>query len=293
VEGSINDTAISSTGQYQIISVWNGSIIVSNDYGSTWTSKISSKQFHGVAVSSSGQYMSACVYGEYIYTSSDYGVTWSQTSSVIRNHMAIKMSSSGQYQTCVADQNFIVTSSDYGASWTEMTSIGSRSYYDVSMTSDGSIQYAVALNNNLGILKTTDKWATCTTISTGFYQYKTAAVEVSQDGTYVTITQCTDAGVNDPVLLSSNGGTSWTTFDPNGATRLNFTLSNVGMTSNGQTQIVTYAGGLYISTNSGATWTNRTVLNLNPACVSFSSNGDYCLIANNDKDLYRVYISRL
>ena len=114
----INDSAISTTGQYQIVSVKNGSIRVSNDFGSTWNSKISTKQFHGVAISSTGQYQSACVLGEYIYSSNDYGVTWNPTSSVIRNHMAIKMSITGQYQTCFADNNFIVTSSYYGEMWT-------------------------------------------------------------------------------------------------------------------------------------------------------------------------------
>lgn len=289
VNSVINDSAISSTGQYQIISVYNGSIRISNDYGVTWNSKISVLQFHGVAISSSGQYQSACVYGGYIYTSNNYGVTWIQTSNVIRNHMAIKMSSSGQYQTCVSDNNYIVTSSDYGASWVQMTATGSKSYYDIAMTADASIQYAVVLNG-AGILKTTDKWNTYTSINSGLYQFKVGNIDISNDGTYITIVQYTDSGVNDIVLLSNNGGTTWTSFDPDGATRTSWTSSNVTMSSDGKNQILSYAGGLYISYNYGVSWSNRTDLNSYPASVSMSSNGLYILVSNNNVDLYKLNI---
>jgi len=287
VSSSISDNAISSTGQYQLVSVYNGSIRVSNDFGNTWTSKLSSKQFQGVAISSSGQYQSACVYGEGIYTSADYGVTWNQTSSVNRNHMAIKVSVTGQYQTCVADNNFIVTSSDYGQNWTQMTSIGSKSYYDIAMSYDGNIQYAVALNGG-GILKTTDKWQTSTSINTGFYQYKVGAIEMSWDGTYITILQFTDAGVNDIVLLSSNGGTTWRSFDPDGNTRTSWTRSSVTMTANGKYQIITYSSGMYISWDYGSTWTKNIYFTLFPSSTSLSRDGTYGLISNDSVDLYRL-----
>ncbi len=283
----IKDSAISTTGQYQIVSIWNGSIRVSNDFGSTWNPKISTKQFHGVAVSSTGQYQSACVFGEHIYTSDDYGVTWNQRSSVIRNHMKVKMSITGQYQTCVSDNNFIVTSSDYGVTWTEMTSVGSKSYYDIAMSYDGNIQYAVALNGG-GILKSTDRWQTFTSINTGLYQFKVGSIETSWDGKYITIVQYTDTGVNDIVLLSSNGGTTWRSFDPDGSTRTSWTSSNVAMTANGKYQTITYSGGIYISWDYGNTWTKNTYFTLSPRAVSLSWDGKYGLIGNNNVDLYSL-----
>jgi hypothetical protein len=297
----ILDSAASLNGMYQTVTTYKNGFWLSANYGATWTNKspsstaVGSVIYRGVAISSSGQYQSVCEYNGYIYVSNDYGATWTKPATITgaKNFMAIKMSDSGLHQTCVADNGYIYTSSDSGATWTQKTSIGAKSYYDVAMSADGSIQYAVVLNGG-GILKSTDKWATSTSVNTGLTQNKVGSIEISSTGTYITIVSFTDTGVNDSVILSKDGGSTWTSFDPDGSTKTGWTSSNVGMSADGRVQILcyntaAYAGGLYFSTDYGTTWTNDVSINNNPRGVSVSRDGTYMLSGSNDLVIYNIF----
>lgn len=297
----IMDSAASLNGMYQTVTTYRNGFWLSANYGATWINKspsstaIGSVIYKAVSMSSSGQYQSVCEYGGYIYVSNDYGATWTKPATITaaKNFMAIKMSDSGLHQTCVADTNYIYTSSDSGATWTQKTSIGTKSYYDVAMTADGSIQYAVVLNGG-GILKSTDKWSTSTSVNTGLAQNKVGSIEVSSTGTYITIVSFTDTGVNDPVILSKDGGSTWTSFDPDGSTRTGWTSSNVGMSADGRVQMLCYntaalTGGLYFSIDYGTTWTNDVSINNNPCGVSVSRDGTYMLSGSNDLVIYNIF----
>ena len=297
------DSAMSLNGMYQTVTTYKNGFWLSANYGATWINKspsstaVGSVIYKAVTMSSSGQYQSVCVYGGYIYVSNDYGATWTKPATITaaKNFMAIKMSESGLHQTCVADGDYIYTSSDSGATWTQKTSIGLKSYYDVAMSADGSIQYAVVLNGG-GILKSTDKWATSTFVTTGLTQYKVGSIEVSSTGTYITIVSFTDTGINDPVILSKDGGSTWTSFDPDGSTRTGWTSSNVGMSADGRVQMLCYStaaytGGLYLSVDSGVTWTNDVSINNNPCGISVSRDGTYMLSVSGSSDLliYNIF----
>jgi len=297
----IMDSAVSLNGMYQTVTTYKNGFWLSANYGATWTNKspsstaVGSVIYRGVSMSSSGQYQSVCESNGYIYVSNDYGATWTKPATITgaKNFMAIKMSDSGLHQTCVADNDYIYTSSDSGATWTQKTSIGSKSYYDVAMSADGNIQYAVALNGGV-ILKSTDKWATSTSVTTGLTQNKVGSIEISSTGTYITIVSFTDTGVNDPVILSKDGGSTWTSFDPDGSTKTGWTSSNVGMSADGRVQILcyntaAYAGGLYFSIDYGNTWTNDVSINNNPRGVSVSRDGTYMLSGSNDLVIYNIF----
>ena len=295
------DSAMSLNGMYQTVTTYKNGFWLSANYGATWTNKspsstaVGSVIYKAVAMSSSGQYQSVCEYGGYIYVSNDYGATWTKPATITtaKNFMAIKMSDSGLHQTCVADNEYIYTSSDSGTTWTQKTSIGLKSYYDVAMSADGSIQYAVALNGG-GILKSTDKWATSTSVTTGLYQFKVGSIEISSTGTYITIVSFTDTGVNDPVILSKDGGSTWTSFDPDGSTKTGWTSSNVGMSADGRVQMLcyntaAYTGGLYFSIDYGTTWTNDVSINNSPCGISVSRDGTYMLSGSNDLVIYNIF----
>ena len=297
----IMDSAMSLNGMYQTLTTYKNGFWLSSNYGATWTNKspsstaVGSVVYKAVAMSSSGQYQSVCVYAGYIYVSNDYGATWTKPATITgaKNFMAIKMSDSGLHQTCVADNDYIYTSSDSGATWTQKTSIGLKSYYDVAMSADGSIQYAVALNGG-GILKSTDKWATSTSVTTGLTQNKVGSIEISSTGTYITIVSFTDTGVNDPVILSKDGGSTWTSFDPNGSSKTGWTSSNVGMSADGRVQMLcyntaAYTGGLYFSIDYGTTWTNDVSINNSPCGVSVSRDGTYMLSGSSDLVIYNIF----
>jgi uncharacterized protein YjbI with pentapeptide repeats/redox-regulated HSP33 family molecular chaperone len=297
----IMDSAMSLNGMYQTVTTYKNGFWLSSNYGANWTNKspsstaVGSVIYRGVAISSSGQYQSVCEYNGYIYVSNDYGATWTKPATITgaKNFMAIKMSDSGLHQTCVADNGYIYTSSDSGATWTQKTSIGAKSYYDVAMSADGSIQYAVVLNGG-GILKSTDKWATSTSVNTGLTQNKVGSIEISSTGTYITIVSFTDTGVNDPVILSKDGGITWASFDPDGIAKTGWTSSNVGMSADGRVQILcyntaTFTGGLYFSIDYGTTWINDVSINNNPRGVSVSRDGTYMLSGSSDLVIYNIF----
>ena len=298
---AIMDSAMSLNGMYQTVTTYKNGFWLSSNYGANWSNTspsstaVGSVIYKAVSMSSSGQYQSVCEYNGYIYVSNDYGATWTKPATITgaKNFMAIKMTDSGLHQTCVADNDYIYTSSDSGATWTQKTSIGAKSYYDVAMSADGSIQYAVVLNGG-GILKSTDKWATSTPVNTGLAQNKVGSIEVSSTGTYITIVSFTDTGVNDPVILSKDGGSTWTSFDPDGITRTGWTSSNVGMSADGRVQMLCYntatlTGGLYFSIDYGTTWTNDVSINNDPRGVSVSRDGTYMLSGSNDLVMYNIF----
>lgn len=298
---AIMDSAMSLNGMYQTVTTYKNGFWLSSNYGANWTNTspsstaVGSVIYKAVSMSSSGQYQSVCEYNGYIYVSNDYGATWTKPATITaaKNFMAIKMTDSGLHQTCVADNDYIYTSSDSGATWTQKTSIGAKSYYDVAMSADGSIQYAVVLNGG-GILKSTDKWATSTPVNTGLTQNKVGSIEVSSTGTYITIVSFTDTGVNDPVILSKDGGITWTSFDPDGITKTGWTSSNVGMSADGRVQMLCYntaafTGGLYFSIDYGTTWTNDVSINNDPRGVSVSRDGTYMLSGSNDLVIYNIF----
>lgn len=75
---------ISSSGQHQLVSNNPGYLIVSNNYGVTWTQITSagSKNWTDCAVSPSGDIMVACVSGsDYVYKSTNFGSSWSALTS--------------------------------------------------------------------------------------------------------------------------------------------------------------------------------------------------------------------
>ena len=96
---------MSSSGQYQTaITVANGIIYTSTNYGVTWTQRINTAQV-GVftRISASGQYQIACcgitgLPGQ-IYVSRDYGFDWTPVlvTSALRPWSSVAVSSNGQY----------------------------------------------------------------------------------------------------------------------------------------------------------------------------------------------------
>ncbi len=56
-----SQSAMSSDGQYQTAVSYGGSLVISSDYGQTWTVKDSTRYWWSVDMSSTGQYQTAVV----------------------------------------------------------------------------------------------------------------------------------------------------------------------------------------------------------------------------------------
>ena len=94
-------------------SSYSGAIYTSNDYGSTWSLSTSPTDLNYVAISSSGQYQVVSSgnlgNGGMIYVSGDYGYSWNQNTSIPNlPWICVAMSSSGQYLT-TCNYSFLYT----------------------------------------------------------------------------------------------------------------------------------------------------------------------------------------
>jgi hypothetical protein len=123
------NTAISSTGQYQVVSTGIGSsgqgrIYYSSNFGASFTSSTSFtyRQWRGICMSSDGQTVYAAISGGQIYKSTNNG----QTFSVLGSSPTIgwingSTSLTGQY-VIFSSNTTIYYSSNYGEIWTAIAS---------------------------------------------------------------------------------------------------------------------------------------------------------------------------
>lgn len=153
---------LSNNGQYMAIVRNNWYILVSNNYGATFTETTYYDTFIGVAVSNSGQYMTAIATNDQISISDDYGVTFTKVHTS-QNYKGVAMSASGQIQYATIYTGNILKSSDYGATWSDTTenlSSGSR----ITCSNDGSIAATLNWNqSSSGLIYTIDEGDTWVT----------------------------------------------------------------------------------------------------------------------------------
>jgi len=110
-----NNVAMSSSGQYQYASVYNGIIYFSNNYGASWvgTGYISGI-WSSLSVTADGKCVVACINGGGIYTSSNYGSNWLLSNSPNNSWNSVSISSNGKYITgCASTYNNNNRAADY------------------------------------------------------------------------------------------------------------------------------------------------------------------------------------
>ena len=239
--------AISATGQYQVATADGGLVlIVSSNFGVSWTNSGIQANWTSAAISSSGQYQVCCSrsdaggtpgqFSSYIYISSNYGVSWSIISGSTSgkpNWYGIAISSSGQYISACVNGGAIYTSSNYGQTITAVTSTSSNAWYSIAMSSSG--QYQTACVNGGAIYTSSDYGNTWSQISStsGNNWWE---VSISSSGQYQAA--CVNNGY---IYVSSDYGNTWTT----GGT--SSTWWSIAMSSSGQ-----YMTGVQSNTSSGS-----------------------------------------
>jgi len=273
---NFRSVAVSSDGRYQIVAVNDftstavGYIYVSNDYGNTWTPRITdtTRSWLGVAISADGKYQVACHYGGYIYISNDYGNTWNAKDS-IRNWVSIAISSDGKYQTAVSDIGVHI-SNDYGNTWT--VTFSSVYLISTAMSSDGKYQY-LTLDTGFGgyIYRSSDYGNTWVQIQSGGSTYY-ASIATSADGKYVIHRRSS----SNNLYISNNYGNTFVAKST--ATYYN----SVAVSDNGKYMVAgrgrayVSTGGIYFSSDYGNTW-KEIIPNSNLWTVAISSNAKYII----------------
>jgi len=276
---NFRSVAVSSDGRYQITAVGNyssalGYVYVSNDYGNTWTPRITdaTRDWRQVAISADGKYQVACHNGGYIYVSNDYGNTWNAKDSV-RNWLSIAISSDGKYQSAVSTAGVYI-SNNYGNTWT--VTINNISYIFIAMSSDGKYQYLI-LDAGFGgsIFRSSDYGNTWVIIQSGSAT-SYGSIATSADGKYVIHNRTS----SNNLYISNDYGN---TFVAKSTTAIYF---SVAISDNGKYMVAglgkyfASTGGIYFSTDYGNTWKLITPSSQVWA-VAMSSNAKYVIAASS------------
>src|SRR3989338_9202283 len=275
-------------------------------YGETWAPKEELRSWIIVKVSSDGKYQTAITGGDRIYTSSDFGDTWTVRDSV-RNRNNLVMSGDGKYQIVAGDisstipgdsgsiaYDSLYVSSDFGVNWVENRGAVREGYpnerdyisyfYDLGMSLDGKYQTGIGsgrifISSDYGNSWISSKYG-------GVYQpdgepWYLSKLAVSGDGRYQTIIGAFRSGSYSMIYLSSDFGKTWTLKKFSGGG-----FFAVGMSENGKNQIILGNNKIYLSSDNGANWAEKTAP-FRSGNIAISKDGKYQTAASS----YQIYRS--
>ena len=245
------------------------------NYGTeNWTARDSSRAWIDIAIGSTGQYQAAVSYNN-LYLSSNYGTTWTEnTSAGSRNWNSIAISSNGQFITAIAGGDIYI-SINSGVNWTYTYKPFGRQYTSVCMSDNG--QYQLVGGSNINPHVSYNYGYSWTPI---LYVYNWFVVGMSADGKY----QFADS-YESGLFYSVDYGANWNIMAeyPTGGV-----LKSISVSSTGQYVTVAEDSQIYISSNFGASWTQKETTK-NWYSVAISGNGQIQLASLYNQG--QIYIS--
>lgn len=281
---NINFVACSSDGTKRFAASSNG-FIYTWDSGSGWVQRDSSRQWAGLTSSADGTKLAATVIGGNIYTSTDSGATWTARESV-RDWTRIDSSSNGSILITSTSGTGagLYTSYDSGLTWTvraaSLTPVSPLRWRGTSVSGDGTRMFAPIGGGTapqaLYMSDTTPgpseaPGGTDKTVNPvgGTYSFTktdfgfTDADSPANNFTAVKITTLPGGSLTlggNPVtagqvipVTTGPAGETWASTSTPGDYPTSF-----GLSDGGSTIVMTgWNGGIYRSTDGGATWTNR------------------------------------
>ena len=292
---NFTSVSISYSGKYQTIVNLGylsyvqdpSSVLISQDYGNTWTISDYFKNdydlLHSIINKSQdanidGKYQYITHMGNKLYISSDYGQTWELiyiTEEYYYNINSITSSSDGKIlYSFITNRinNFIYTSNDYGKSWFityKFNNFLSQFYFTIDTSDNGS--FITSTNY-------TDKIIFSNNYGKTFTDYNN-----SQKYTNLYPVQCSSSGQyqlsfisNDSIIVSNNNGITWNKINIID----NWASCTISLT--GQYQAVINNNGLlYISYDYGKTWDYNIQL-IKSNIVKVSGDGSYYVVLSNE-----------
>ena len=244
ITGSWSSIALSYDGTHIVACQSPGHIYTSSDSGETWTQRGHSSNWGSVASSYIGKKLVACEWDGYIYTSSDTGATWTRRGER-RDWRDIASSETGDNLVACVNGGYIYTSSNSGETWTQRGH--SAEWISVTSSYDGSKLCACQLMGN--VYTSPDFGATWTPCKdTEMF----TIIASSKDGIKL-IARESRWERDDFVHISSDAGENWTKLvvDSDGA----FIVTGVAISHDGNKLVVCCEKNIYISSDSGNTWT--------------------------------------
>lgn len=268
-------SALSSTGQYGVTCVYNGSIWYSNNFCQKWTvSNAPTKNWMCVSISAKGDKAVACSETSgTIYYSSDYGATWLESNgqATLRNWISISISADGNYALASAKTTNIYKSINSGQNWTALSATTSATSNSISINSNGTL--AIFCVYGLRMYRSTDL-STFDTVSTP---------SLNRNWRYITMSYSGQYGIacilDDTIYYSNDKLVTWTASDAPDASWRNLSMSASGKYCIG----VVFGGKLYYSNNYGKNWKELTrVPTGNWQTCALSGSGQYAIACVNN-----------
>lgn len=282
----------------------NQKLAVSKDYGRTWNTVISNILFYHCAISATGQYMIACADPGSVYISNNFGSTFTTPSvfglAYGQTWTSVAISGNGQYITAVMDSTtnsgFAYVSRNFGQSWSNVYLNGSTlacgrcamssdgKYQIISNATTGSSINTCYLSSNYG-----QSFATSSNIASVAPTTKWWDVAVSSSGKYMLISAYSS---NTGCYYSKDYGATWS--QVGGGITLSYNYNSVAMSANGQYMMFapsnSGASVLYVQNNSPGT-TGQTVSTsmVSSDGINSAANFTSCAISADGK--YFVAIS--
>lgn len=238
----------SSTGQYLAASNLNYNIYTSNNFGQTWslTTAPTSLVYTNMRSSSNGQYIYAA--GSSIQYSTNFGSTWSQASAPTTNTFtSICCDSTGQFVYAGNNVLGIYKSSNYGQTWTQTSATTSVTWLGICCSYNGQYISAIPLSGTSVYYSSNygSTWSSTVVGGTGFTSITCDSTGLISFATYNGgIYKTTNQWSLGSITLTGAPSANWNSIC------CNSTATIVAAT--------VFNGGIWISTDSGTTWTQST-----------------------------------
>lgn len=294
-----NSLASSSNGKYVAGATGTGAVLVSADYGTTWTDRtppISGRFWVGITSSADGSHLALAdgSPGD-IWTSTNYGLSWTdQTNSGSNGWSSIAGSADGNRLLAVAYNGPVRLSTDGGATWSNASPPPGHQYVSASSSSTG--QYLAVADQ--GTFPTAQFIFTSSDFGVTWNQQPAAgqrfwgAVGVSPDGSHMY------AGDGTHLYYSADHGTSWS--QASGVTGTpSFTSVSASTTGQYAVAVGNNTTPIYISSDFGVTWTQETTPTtlFGWNATAMSGDGSRLFVAGNNDgggtDIWMAYNAAL
>lgn len=182
----------------------NGYIMLSKDYGATWTkAPLPDAEWTRVTSSSDGSRLAVSAHqdGGFIYTSVDGGATWTQRIAAGQGGwQSLAASADGRKLFAGSQNGLAYISTDGGATWAVQTALGSGDWHDADISADG--KYIISGDATRFLYTTNDGGLTWNTASPGSIGWR--AVAISDDGNVMVAGQR-----NGNIWTSIDAGKTW------------------------------------------------------------------------------------
>ncbi len=263
--------ASSADGNTLIAGQWGGDVAVSTNAGATWTTNITGGYWSSVAASADGtKLLAAEAQASGVYLSTNSGVSWVSNSLPDLWWGSVAMSADGKTIAAAGIQDSgtgsIFCSTNSGATWTS----NSLSFAcGVAMSADGRKIFAagalqLSYSTNFGT-----SWIVMTNAPPcyGGFISPSQYIASSADGNKLVMSVATADGTPYSIYTSADSGNTWNLTSVPGGSWTRVASSADGDTLMAVGYPINPSSPLYISTNSGASWTaNTNEIWAAPAC---------------------------